>query len=109
MHRSASKDITTFTAIPVRLPGIGIGKCRVISCLEGPKPSCLCYLTERDGSDQEDESDGSGDEAEEGRKGGKMSIGHKTGLQKVPNVIEWLSHALSPAKVGRQETTLLRS
>lgn len=43
----------------------------------------------------EEDTDGSCGEEEEGIQGqGAMSAAHRTGLAKLPNVVEWLSHAL---------------
>ena len=54
-----------------------------------------------EGPDQDDETDGSDREDEKGSDRGNMSAGHKTGLAKVPNVINWLSHVLGEGTNSR--------
>ena len=52
------------------------------------------------GAAEEEEDDSEGSEGEEGSKeepGSKMSMSRMTGLAKLPNVIEWLTHALGDA------------
>ena len=55
-------------------------------------------------------TDGSGDDTDEadrltaGLEEARMSAAHRTGLAKLPNVIEWLTHAMGGAAKNRSVT-----
>jgi len=63
------------------------------TCVQSPFKAILCCKVE-----EEDESEGSdGEEGAAEEQSGKMSMSRMTGLAKLPNVIEWLTHALGDA------------